>query len=497
VTRIRSATLVRRSLRHYWRTNVAVVAGVAVAVAVLAGALTVGVSVRESLRDLVLQRLGRTDHVVLSSGFFRERLSSAFERAAPLIVLEGFVTDQESGRRASRVQVYGVDERFWRFHGLDIAPLNTGEVMVSEGLAAELLSIPGHSVVLRVETASHIPTESLHGRKEDVGRSVRLTIRHVLERDRLGEFSLRPQQGSIRVMFVPLGRLQQVLEQRDHVNAFVVAGGTVATAERRLRDVAELDDLGLELRALADQQQLALQSRSTILSDVLVSAGTRAAQRAGMAVVPTLTYLANSLRAGDREIPYSLITATDLTAVNQGRPGAQSPEPGDIILNEWAAEDLRAKVGDAASIEYYVWESEGRLSTRSANFRVAAIVPIAGAAADRDLVPEYPGITDSDRLADWDPPFPIDLKRVRPVDEHYWERHRTTPKAFIPIDRGQSLWRSRYGDRVACPSAEGHRTRSRARAIPCGRAGRTGSAGARIFGARHPCAELGGVGWLD
>jgi putative ABC transport system permease protein len=449
VTRIRSATLVRRSLRHYWRTNVAVVAGVAVAVAVLAGALTVGVSVRESLRDLVLQRLGRTDHVVLSSGFFRERLSSAFERAAPLIVLEGFVTDQESGRRASRVQVYGVDERFWRFHGLDIAPLNTGEVMVSEGLAAELLSIPGHSVVLRVETASHIPTESLHGRKEDVGRSVRLTIRHVLERDRLGEFSLRPQQGSIRVMFVPLGRLQQVLEQRDHVNAFVVAGGTVATAERRLRDVAELDDLGLELRALADQQQLALQSRSTILSDVLVSAGTRAAQRAGMAVVPTLTYLANSLRAGDREIPYSLITATDLTAVNQGRPGAQSPEPGDIILNEWAAEDLRAKVGDAASIEYYVWESEGRLSTRSADFRVAAIVPIAGAAADRDLVPEYPGITDSDRLADWDPPFPIDLKRVRPVDEQYWERHRTTPKAFIPIDRGQSLWRSRYGGLTA------------------------------------------------
>ncbi len=72
-------------------------------------------------------------------------------------------------------------------------------------------------------------------------------------------------------------------------------------------------------------------------------------------------------------------------------------------------------------------------------------MPIAGATADRDLVPEYPGITDSARVADWDPPFPVDLKRVRPVDEDYWNRYRATPKAFIPIERGQQLWSSRHG----------------------------------------------------
>ena len=61
---MRSRDLVLRSLTYYWRTNVAVVAGVATAVAVLAGALLVGDSVRGSLRDLVAERLGRTDHVV-------------------------------------------------------------------------------------------------------------------------------------------------------------------------------------------------------------------------------------------------------------------------------------------------------------------------------------------------------------------------------------------------------------------------------------------------
>src|SRR5207247_10182179 len=136
---MRPRALIFHSLSYYWRTNVAVVAGVATAVAVLAGALLVGDSVRGSLRDLVLQRLGRTDRVLVSSGFFREALAddicagaapatsspasgmtvTAFEGVCPMIAVEGLVRDQVSGRRASRVQGYGVDDRFWRFHGLN------------------------------------------------------------------------------------------------------------------------------------------------------------------------------------------------------------------------------------------------------------------------------------------------------------------------------------------------------------------------------------------
>ena len=117
--------LVVRGLTYYWRTNVAVVIGVATAVAVLAGALLVGDSVRGSLRDLVLQRLGQTDLVVASVGFFREALAddvrqaqafrTTFREAAPLVIVPGFVTAQESGRRVGDVRVYGVDDWFWRF----------------------------------------------------------------------------------------------------------------------------------------------------------------------------------------------------------------------------------------------------------------------------------------------------------------------------------------------------------------------------------------------
>jgi putative ABC transport system permease protein len=470
---MRAITLLRRSLAHYWRTNLAVVAGVAIAVAVLAGALTVGVSVRASLRDLVVQRLGEADLVVLSSGFFREQLASevashrgfaqTFEAAAPLIVLEGFVTDQAGGRRASRVQVYAVDDRFWTFHHLErIGGPDGNNALLSEALAREIETTPGQSVLLRVESASAIPTESLHGRKEDVGRTVRLTVRQVLPAQDLGEFSLNPRQGSVRAIFVPLRRMQTVLAQPDKVNAILIDARDQAPLSdvdtgredlaRIVGETATLDDVGIRLRALDEQKSIALESSSTVLGDTVAATAQRTAERLGMKALPTLTYLANTIRVGDREIPYSVITALDLQAAGLlSRPVAGSPEPGasSIVLNSWAANALGAHVGDPLSIDYYVWENEGRLSTRSAEFLVAAIVPIEGAAADRDLVPDYPGITDSDRLADWDPPFPIDLRRVRPVDENYWKVYRTTPKAFIPIEVGQQLWRSRYGSVTA------------------------------------------------
>src|ERR1700722_15235105 len=113
---MRISTLLARNLKWYWRTNLAVLLGVAAATAVLGGALLVGDSVRASLRDLVLARLGNTGYVVARNGFFREELAAAFrgtgQEACPVIAIDGMVAHQASGRRAFAVQIYGVDQRF-------------------------------------------------------------------------------------------------------------------------------------------------------------------------------------------------------------------------------------------------------------------------------------------------------------------------------------------------------------------------------------------------
>ncbi len=497
---MRAATLLQRNLTHYWRTNLAVVSGVATAVAVLAGALLVGDSVRASLRDLFLLRLGRTDDVILASNFFREKLADdlqshgrfagAFRAACPLIVFEGLVAQEESGRRASGVQVYGVDDRFWKFHESPGAPPASGdrEILVSAGLAQELGTKAGDSLLLRIEKPSALPMESLHGRKDDLGRTIRFSTRDVLSTSTLGEFSIRPQQGAVRAVFVPLRRLQKELAQESKVNAILVsekasrAGGRAAEVETLLKGTVSLEDLGIRLRLLEQRRCLSVESESILIDDTLAEAARATAAALGMRASPILTYLANAIRAGRREIPYSLVTALDLeTWAGAGarpyekQPGAGRGPLAPIVLNDWAARDLGVRPGERLSLEYYVWKEEGRLVTQTAPFQLVGIVGLQGAAADPELAPGYPGITDSESLRDWNPPFPIDLQRVRPRDEEYWDRYRTTPKAFIPLAKGQELWQSRFGkltsvrifpNRELRPALEAYQKRLRAALDP-------------------------------
>jgi ABC-type lipoprotein release transport system permease subunit len=486
---MRKGLLLKRNLAYYRRTNVSVVCGVAAAVAVLVGALLVGDSVRASLRELFLLRLGRADWVVSTSTFFRAQLADeiqsheqfaagGFKAVCPLVSLSGTVTREAGGQRGAGIQVYGVDERFWKFHEREgtTAPHNR-EALLSESLARELGVKAGETLLLTVEKPSAIPAESLHARKDDPGHTVRLEARGALDAAAMGEFSVRPQQTGVRAIFVPLSLLQRELEQEGKVNALLVSeteakggkreraeGAQTTLLQKILRDKITLEDMGVKLRALEERGQIALESESGLINDRLAETARAAAAGRGLRAFPIFSYLANTIRSGTREIPYSIVTAIDEESLEGLRRGgaesdavaqaiegsrsqanASASPPAPIILNEWAARDLLVRTGDAVSLDYYLWQEDGRLLTRSAEFRLAGVVPIKDMASDRDVVPEYPGITGSESLSDWDPPFPVELSRVRQHDEDYWHQYRTTPKAFIPIAKGQELWQTRFG----------------------------------------------------
>ena len=466
-------TLLTRSLKYYWRTHLAVIWGVATAVAVLAGALLVGESVRVSLRSLFLGRLGNVEYVISSLDFFEEDLTdeiqahqdfrATFREASPLIALEGFVIHEKSGRRSSRVQVYGVDDRFWAFQGLEPnspAPPAGRDAVLTKRLALELNSTPGDTILLRVEQPYEVPGEFLHGRRGQQGRTIRLKATEGLPIDSgVSEFALYPQQGRVRALFVPLERLQRDLGQEGKVNTLLVSSQDDTTAStdrdatlaRILKGTFRLADVGIRLRALEAAHCLSLESGQILLSDRLAIAAQMASAELGLDTSFIYTYLANSIRSGPAAIPYSLVSALDPEAFNSLQEVAERvplPEGSTerpIVINDWAARDLGVRLGDSLTLEYYFWEDEGRLESRYADFQIVGIVPIEGAAGDPDLAPTYPGITESDALSDWDPPFPIDLDQIRDRDEEYWDLYRTTPKAFIPLAAGQRLWRSRYG----------------------------------------------------
>ena len=455
---MQTTQLIKRSFAYYWQTNLVVVLGVAIAVSVLAGALLIGESVRGSLRDLSARRLGKTDDLISAPNFFREQLAADIGSTCPLIALEGVVVHEPSKRRAGGVKVYGVDERFWKFHGVTgVTPPENRNVLVSQSLATELGSNQGETILLRIEKPSDIPVESLHGRKEDPGKTIRLNVTSVLGGESIGEFSLQPQHGAVRTVFVSLAFLQREMEAEvgvGGINTILVSrqpGVQAAEQNQRitalLKEKATLADLGLKLRLVNNGQSISLESNSKLINDYVADAAAEAAKMQSLSSSPISSYLANSINSGERSIPYSLVTGLfgERMTIEAAVPLSSLKHP-PIFLNEWAAKDLNAQIKDIISLEYYVWLDNGRLETKKADFQLAAVVPIVGFAADRDLVPEYPGITESEDMSAWDPPFPIDLGRVRKEDEDYWHQYRTTPKAFIPLPIAQQLWQTRFGN---------------------------------------------------
>jgi putative ABC transport system permease protein len=472
---------VRSSLTYHWRMNVAVALGVAVGTAVLTGALLVGDSVRGSLRHLMLDRLGRIDEVLVSDHTFGAAVASElnalpdfnadFANAVPAILLEGSVSQPDSGARASRVTLLGTNDDFWKLgSGGTGRPVTTGEVVLNQPLADELAVKVGDDVVVRLPLPTDIPPDSPLGKKTELIANRRLHVAQIIPAEGLGRFGLRPTQQTPRNCYLALADLQAALDQPDRLNAILVAGKSIEqpapeASESHLPDLLnpKLADYGLELRE-TKLGYFNLTSERMVLPPAAESAALAAFDAEHPQIA--LTYLANFILAGPDDagkIPYSTITALDLTdapplgpfTTAEGEKIVNLAED-EILLNRWAADDLarqgvELKTGDTIRLTYFEPESTHGESVETTHaFKLRGIVPMTGAAADPDFTPELHGVTDKESLANWDPPFPYDSARVRTKpphdeDERYWDEYRATPKGFVSLKTGRRLWASRFG----------------------------------------------------
>src|SRR5262249_47988740 len=126
-----------------------------------------------------------------------------------------------------------------------------------------------------------------------------------------------------------------------------------------------------------------------------------------------------------------------------------------IRLEAAARPDAPETDTDFFKIRLAFYDPEVPDQLRTQTFRCAAVIDLKGAADDPDLTPEFPGITDKKSLEPANPPEALhyDKKRLaKPLqegdpspDEEYWQRYRTTPKAYVTLAAGQKLWGSRFG----------------------------------------------------
>lgn len=408
-------------------------------------------------------------------------------------------------RQVGGITVLGVESSFWSAFGEDQAPSEGDRIILNSALWKQLQVLPGLPVSLRLQKPSAIPRETLLGRRDD--KSViddwLVTVDKALSAsDAADWFSLRPELEAPRTVFVPLGALQERLGLAGRCNA-LLASGVHSPLEGPLRSHLQLADWGLVLQGpdervenlfqRLDKNQdgklqprewrdhlaasvveaihpgrnptlprkevenfyrknrsyLSLESKQLLLERFLGDAALEAAKEARLRAAPTLVYLANTIAVGDAEIPYSVVAALDPEQepplgpfLPPGRKGLRHDE---IVLADWKDSPLPRKIGDPVSLSFFSPIHQGEPREESATFRLAGFVPLEGVADDPDLTPEFPGITDKLSITDWDPPFPYDNKRIKPRDEDYWRKYRTTPKAYVTLSAGQRLWSSRFG----------------------------------------------------
>lgn len=483
MAKMSSLRLILASLAYHWPVHLAVGLGVAAGTAVLTGALLVGDSMRGSLRALTLERLGRIDEVLLAEQFFRMRLAEELTRrpgfaqhftaAVPAILLRASLENPDAAPppRANRVNLIGCTGQFWElFPGQAPPRINQRQIVLNEPLAERLEVRVGDEVVLRVPRITSIPADSSLGRKKETVRSYRLVVCRILAAEGAGRFSLQPNQQVPWNAYVPLQWLAQRLEQPERANTILVAGRQIEDppppdAEKSLEHMLRpgLTDYGLRVEP-TNRGYVNIVSDRMLLDPAAEKGILKALAQDRLTVQPALTYLANTMGCRGREIPYSTITAVDWAfppplgplVTAEGKPIAPLAD-GEIVLNRWAADDLQARPGDQIRVRYFDPDAaEGQVREHEAEFRLVAIAELTGAAADPAFTPQVAGLTDQASIADWDPPFPFDAKRIRKQDEQYWQAHRATPKAFVALSEGRRRWASRFGSttslRVAAPA---------------------------------------------
>ena len=500
ITRVR---LILRNLSYFRGVNLALVAGMIVATAVLTGAMMVGDSVRDSLASLARQRLGKIDDAIISRRFFDQALAARLAadpqvagrfELSPAIVLQGGASNENETVRAGGVQVLAA--------GGDWAPVERGRCILNVPTSDALgIRSARQVVLLSLPSKPDEPREAALSRRsrEDTLAAMRANVAEIHQPSDM--LSLFNPQGGQRVpqnVWVNLADLQEQIDLRGRVNLLLAhdktEGESPAGAElltQRLKAVVRLEDYGLSFGQAGRDGPFALTSRTIYLDPPLVQTAEKVAAESHLPLTKVTVNLINSVSvengktlhyavaAGLSRLPAGeLAVRTPPPPVRRGRAGegATSGEnPGtsaeladdEIVLNQWTADQLGAKVGDRIRLKFYRRNTTGDLMEVSSDaigfaqgFRVARILPMSGIGADPSLTPSYKGLTDADTIADWNPPEGVEInkKLVTKADEDYWHQYRAAPKLFLSFAAAQKLWGEALGSvtsiRVPAQSAK-------------------------------------------
>lgn len=278
-------SLAIRTIIHFRRVMLPLAAGIAAASAVIVGALIVGDSVRGSLRNIAMDRIGSVDRVLMAPRWFDSRLVDNANRsleksgrhATGVMYLTQVVAEHRpeqpatpetitgpaspapvtpSVLRAQEMTLFGITDSFWQLGSVLPKTLPRGEqIVLNQSLADKLNAKIGDAVTLKVAREAVVPADSVLGKREvETIALPRWRVVDIVPDQSLARFSLQSDQRPILNAFAEKGALQNALDITDQYNAVFATlptNNTTPTASHLSEQILmpsiepSLNDLGL------------------------------------------------------------------------------------------------------------------------------------------------------------------------------------------------------------------------------------------------------------
>lgn len=434
--------LVLNSFKYYLKANLLIAAGIIVTTAVITGALLVGDSMQYSLLQSVNYRLGNIDHsITAGERLFTKDLAQKIESETNYKTSQALMTSA-SGMiiggeyQLENIQLWGVDNKFNNAFGSNFHfdSLENNEIVISQNVSKRLLLDTGDKVMMRIRKINTSPSNTPFV-SDELFISKLFEVKAIESDKGFGRLNLSQMQSAPFNAFVNYSTLNEILELENRANTILISADdkdAVSKIENAMQSSFSLRDINFELDKLNNKEVFELKSDRVFIDSLTASKIENAYPHSEK----ILSYFANQIKLNDSLIPYSFVASSNNLNLKKN----------EIILNQWAADDLNAEVGDTVNLRYYIIGPLKTLKEDSSNFIVKKIVAIEGYFADKKLSPNIPGLSDAGSCSNWDTDVPVDLEIIRDKDEVYWKKYKSTPKAFINFEVAQELWANRFGD---------------------------------------------------
>ena len=438
--------LILSNLKFYRKEHSLLFIGLVLSTAILTSALIIGDSVKFSLNEIVEKRLGKTKHLIFTQErFFPAQFSSAVSNelnspVAPVLLLRGMASSDNTESQIPNVQVCGVNAEFWKNGNCTMPELNENEVIVNSQTADKLKLKVGDELFIRVEKVSFVTENAPFVPTDNNSSAMRMKVKAIADEFSFGEFNVQSSQITPYTVFFSLSKLSNLSFKGDFANLMLLSENNKSVAEINiaLKKCWTIDVINLKIRTIESQKKWELTSDKVFIEDTILSV----LQKNNLKPEPQFTYLINFIHAKTQSTPYSFVSALSHYSNNQLKNN-------EIIINSWLADDLGSKVNDTIQLQYFTIESFRKLEEQTTTFIVKDIVEIEGFAADSLLMPAFEGLKGVDKCSEWEAGIPVDYSKIRDKDEAWWKTYRGTPKAFISYSKAVELWGMNFGNTTA------------------------------------------------